>query len=300
MRFTVAICTWNRAALLPGLLERLTRVRQPPGGWEVLVVNNNSTDDTERVLEAFEGRLPLRRAFEPQQGLSHARNHAVGQARGDYVVWTDDDVLVDEGWLAAYARAVEQHPLAAFFGGPIRPRFEGTPPSWLSASWREVGDAFAARDLGSEPFELNVKSKLPYGANYVVRAQEQRRFLYDPALGRRLKGGAVGEETAVIRAILAAGGIGWWVPDASVEHLIPKERQTVRYLRDYYALQGRTFVKWDGDGGPMFRGRPLRLWGRIIWKELAYARARLSGDPQRWLKPLVAASLLRGSARRER
>jgi glycosyltransferase involved in cell wall biosynthesis len=296
MRFTVAICTWNRAALLSRVLERLARVQHPPGGWEVLVVNNNSTDDTERVLEAFAGRLPLRRAFEPKQGLSHARNAAVTRAAGEYVVWTDDDALVDEGWLAAYARAVERHPEAAVFGGPVRPCFEGSPPPWLSAAWQEIGPAFAARDLGDEPFELDIEGELPYGANFVVRAREQRLFPYDPALGRRLESGGVGEETAVIRAILAAGGTGRWVPDASVEHWIPKERQTVRYLRGYYALQGKTFLKRDAGG--TFPGRPFRLWCRILWAESAYTLARLSGDPRRWLKPLVKASLLRGSARR--
>jgi glycosyltransferase involved in cell wall biosynthesis len=293
MRFTVAICTWNRAALLTEVLGRLARVLPPAGGWEVLVVNNNSTDDTEPVLDAFEGRLPLRRAFEQKQGLSHARNAAVGQAQGDYVVWTDDDALVEAGWLAAYALAVERHPEAAIFGGPVRPRFEGTPPSWLSKAWQEVGPAFAARDLGDEPFELEI-GKLPYGANYVVRAREQRLFPYDPALGRVMSGGAVGEETAVIRAIIAAGGTGWWVPDASVEHWIPKERQTVSYLRDYYALQGRTFLKRDG--GTL--AHPLRLWCGILRAESAYALGRLGGDPHRWLKPLVKASLLRGSTRK--
>lgn len=298
MRFTVAVCTWNRAALLPQVLDRLARVQHPPGAWEVLFVNNNSTDDTERVLEAFAGRLPLRRAFEPRQGLSHARNAAVREARGDYVVWTDDDVLVDAGWLAAYARAVERHPEAAVFGGPIQPLFEGTPPAWLSAAWRDVGAAFGARALGGEPFELDADGELPYGANFVVRAREQRLFPYDPALGRRLEGGALGEETAVIRAILAAGGTGWWVPDASVEHWIPKGRQTTRYLRSYYALQGKTFGNHERYGGPMLLGRPLRLWGRILQTELAYARARLGGDPHRWVKPLARASFLRGSARR--
>jgi len=297
VRFTVAICTWNRAALLPEVLGRLARVQPPAGGWEVLVVNNNSTDETARVLDAFEGRLPLRRAFEPKQGLSHARNAAVGEARGDYLVWTDDDALVDEGWLTAYARAVERHPSAAVFGGPVRPRFEGTPPAWLSSAWREIGPAFAARELGDEPFEFDIEGELPYGANYVVRTHEQRLFPYDPALGRRLEGGALGEETAVIRAVLAAGGTGWWVPDASIEHWVPKERQTVGYLRSYYALQGRTFCKGDG-GGAALRGHPLLLRGRILWAELAYTLARLSGDPHRWLKPLVKASLLRGSARR--
>lgn len=298
MRFTVAICTWNRATLLPRVLERLAQVRDPPGTWEVVVVNNNCTDDTERILDTFAGRLPLRRAFEPRQGLSHARNTAAVQARGDYVVWTDDDALVEAGWLVAYARAAEQHPDASVFGGPVRPCFEGTPPPWLSAAWRDIGAAFAARDLGDEPFELDNRGELPYGANFVVRTREQRLFPYDPALGRCLAGGALGEETAVIREILAAGGTGWWVPDASVEHWIPKKRQTVRYLRSYYALQGRTFHQWDDDGGLTFRGRPLWLWRRILRTELAYTRARLSRDPHRWLKPLVEVSTLRGATRR--
>jgi hypothetical protein len=88
------------------------------------------------------------------------------------------------------------------------------------------------------------------------------------------------------------------VPDASVEHWIPKERQTVRYLRGYYALQGRTFYKWDANGARTFRGRPLWLWRRILRTELASARARLTGDPHLWLKTLAEASILRGSTRK--
>lgn len=297
MRFTVAICTWNREALLSRTLERLTRLRYPAGAWDVLVVNNASTDDTERVLNDFARRLPLRRAFEPTPGLSHARNTAVRQATGDYIVWTDDDALVDVDWLSAYGCAVERHPQAAIFGGPVRPCFEGTPPAWLSAAWHEISAAFATRDLGDEPFKLS-DSELPYGANFVVRAQEQRRFPYDPELGRSRAGGALGEETAVLRAILTAGGTGWWVPDASVEHWIPKARQTVRYLRSYYTLQGKTFHKWDRDGGPTFCGRPLWLWRSIIHAELSYTRARLNGDHHRWLKYLIQASTLRGATRR--
>jgi glycosyltransferase involved in cell wall biosynthesis len=298
MRFTVAICTWNRASLLSEVLQRLTRIRDPNGAWEVVVVNNDSTDDTESVLSAFVGRLPIRRAFEPRPGLSHARNTAVRNALGDYLVWTDDDALVDADWLAAYGRAVERHPEAAVFGGPVRPRFEGTtPPRWLSAGWQDISAAFAARDLGDEPFEFGGGGELPYGANFVIRAREQRMFPYDPSLGRRRGGGALGEETAVMRGILEAGGTGWWVPDASVEHWIPKERQSVRYLRSYYTLQGRTFHRWGGGGGPTFWGRPLRLWRSIIRAELAYSRARLSGDPHRWIKPLIQASILRGTTR---
>lgn len=298
MRFTVAICTWNRAALLSNSLERLARAHHPSGGWEVLVVNNNSTDDTERVLDAFAGRLPLRRAFEPRPGLSHARNAAVRAAAGDYIVWTDDDALADRDWIIAYERAVENHPEAAVFGGPVRPLFEGTPPPWLSAGWPEVSEAYATRELGDQTRELSVGGELPYGANYAIRSAEQRLFPYDPALGRRQASGVLGEETAVIRAILSAGGTGWWVPDASVEHWIPKERQTIRYLRSYYALQGKTFHRRTAVSGRSFRSHPLWLGGRVLQAELAYGVARLGRDPRRWLKHLIRASILRGVIRK--
>ena len=170
MRFTVAICTWNRAPLLSRVLDRLARIHHPTGGWEVVVVNNGSTDDTDHVLDVFADRLPLRRAFEQAAGLSHARNCAVRHTTGDYIAWTDDDVLVDADWLSAYERAIERHPEAAVFGGPVRPCFEGAPPPWLLTGWNEISEAFAARDLGDEPVELR-DGALPYGANFVVRAR---------------------------------------------------------------------------------------------------------------------------------
>jgi len=298
VKFTVAICTWNRDLLIFQALEQLTRIEQPRGGWEVIVVNNGSSDATERVLDGFMGRLPLRRAFEPRPGLSNARNTAVRQASGDYIVWTDDDVLVDSGWLLAYERAAERWPAASVFGGPVRPRFEGTPPSWLSSAWREVGDAFALRELGTEPFELDTH-RVPYGPNFVVRMREQRCFPYDPNLGRKHGAGTLGEETAVIRAILASGATGWWVPDSAVEHWIPKERQTISYLRNYYTLLGKTnYHRGHLSGASLLWGRPRWLWSEAVQAELRYALARLGGNPNRWMKALIAASLLTGAIRR--
>ena len=296
MTFTVAICTWNRASLLFRTLERFTRVERPKVPWELIVVNNHSTDQTERVLDTFVSRLPLRRVFEGEPGLSHARNAAIRYATGDYVLWTDDDALVDKDWLCAYERAVNRWPDAAVFGGPVRPRFEGTPPVWLAATWRKVGDAFAFRDLSMEPIELDgKKDKVPYGINFVVRMREQRQFPYNPKLGRKHGAGVLGEETEVIQMILASAGSGWWIPDAQVEHWVPKERQTVKYLRSYYALVGRTcYLRQYPLPVPMLWGRPRWVWRQALHAELTYRLARLTGNPHRWQKHLVTASRLWG------
>ena len=106
MDVTVAICTWNRARLLDTTLARMCSLRIPAGiRWELLVVDNNCTDETPAVIERYASRLPIRRLVEERQGTSFAKNCVLSQAEGELLVWTDDDVLVDENWLAAYLEA---------------------------------------------------------------------------------------------------------------------------------------------------------------------------------------------------
>ena len=104
MNLTVAICTWNRAGLLDQTLGRMRQLNLPRDiQWELLIVNNNCADDTDRVIENHSHDLPVRRLFESKQGHCNARNCAVASARGDVIIWTDDDVMVEPDWLAAYA-----------------------------------------------------------------------------------------------------------------------------------------------------------------------------------------------------
>jgi glycosyltransferase involved in cell wall biosynthesis len=295
MKLTVAICTWNRCGLLDQTMNRLQQLRVPAGAeWELLVVNNNCTDATEDVLARHAGRLPLRRLFEPTPGLSRARNRAVAAARGDYLLWTDDDVLVDEGWLEAYAAAFRRWPEAAVFGGPIHPWFEGEAPEWLVRIFPRVAHAFAATDPGTEPAPLE-PPHLPFGANMAMRLAEQRRHLYDPDLGVRPHLRLGGEETAVIQAILSAGGSGRWVPEARVRHFIPAPRQTVAYLRSYYFGYGHNLARqMAGDRAAHWLGRPRWVWRRALASECRFWWNRLHGRPERWIEDLIAASTARG------
>jgi hypothetical protein len=182
---TVAICTRNRCALLDRALASLARVVVPDHiDWELLVVDNGSEDATAATIARFADLLPLRAIEERTMGKSHAMNTAVREARGDILAWIDDDVLVDPQWMCAYHEAFLQNPEMAFFGGPIIPLFEGPRPPWLDGALRHVANAYAALDLGSEavPFRGDT---LPYGANWAIRLNEQRRHLYDPRLGRK-------------------------------------------------------------------------------------------------------------------
>src|SRR6266702_3280450 len=106
MFITVAICTFNRAESLRRTLESLVAIQVTSDlTWEIVIVNNNSTDHTDDVISEYIGRLPVRREFEPRSGKSNALNRAIDVAKGDYIAWIDDDVLVDAGLLTAYMDA---------------------------------------------------------------------------------------------------------------------------------------------------------------------------------------------------
>lgn len=298
MRLTVAICTWNRAASLARCLEGLAAARVPRDlEWEVLVVDNNSRDDTASVAGAFASRLPVRRLVELAQGLSHARNAATRAARGEYIVWTDDDVVVSPGWLEAYVDAFAHWPGAAIFGGSIAPLFEAPAPPWLETGWRVVPSAFAALEPAPAAGPVT-RDRIPFGANFSARAEDLRRHRFDPALGAQPGGLYYGEETQVIQAILDAGGTGRWVPGAAVQHVVPTERMTVAYLRTYFERTGRTAFHLDPRGATWGRtrvqGRPLWLWRRLIATEIRYRVVRATRGPEAWLVALRDSATIRG------
>ena len=167
LRITVAICTWNRSPSLRQTLDGFTGIAAPAATkWELLVVNNNCTDGTDEVIRAFEDRLPVRRAFEPRPGLSHARNRAIAEATGDYILWTDDDVTVCRDWLVAYADAFRRWPDAALFGGPIRALVRRNAAGMVAANL-----PLNRRSVCRPRFRIGADSALAarhsWGANYV-------------------------------------------------------------------------------------------------------------------------------------
>jgi glycosyltransferase involved in cell wall biosynthesis len=293
MMITVAICTWNRAKLLSQTLGSMRKLKLPHEiQWELLIVNNNCTDDTEEVIASHFGHLPVRSIFEACPGQSSARNAAVREARGDYIIWTDDDVLVDENWIQSYVEAFGRRPDAAVFGGPISPWFEGTPPAWLLRVYAKVAGAYAARDLGNEPCPLS-SDCLPFGANFAVRMEEQRSRLYNTSLGLRPGSNLRGEETTVINSILEAGVTGWWVPGSRVKHWIPKSRQNIKYLRNFFIGQGQALAILDAHDTATARpGRPL--WRTAFISELKYQMHKIFSKPETWIDHLIYASLMWG------
>lgn len=142
--FSVIIGTHNRAALLEVALETLCHQSLAPAAYEVIVVDNGSTDETASVVAAFRQRLPnLRYCFEAVPGISVARNHGWRVAQGHYVAFTDDDSRLPAEWLATAQQISQMHAPAAF-GGPYFACYEGAKPAWFK-------DSYGSTKLGDQP-----------------------------------------------------------------------------------------------------------------------------------------------------
>ena len=241
MLISVVICTWNRAPLLDATLHAMCKLTIPVNvEWELLIVNNNCSDATDEVISRYKADLPIRRLFEPKQGLSHARNHALEAAKGELLLWTDDDVLVDNQWLTTYVKAAKTYPEAVFFGGRISPLFSVAPPRWLTTNQSIFYGAYALKEPGKNIFIAKPDDDIPIGANMAFCKRAFTDFRFDPNLGRCGKNFISGEEAQLFRKLLNNGYFGIWVDTAQVWHHIPPARLTRRYIWNYYRGYGES------------------------------------------------------------
>ena len=222
---TVAIGTYNRSRWLRETLDFLTLQDYPADRWELLIVDNNSKDDTRQVVEAYAAAPKAPRyIFEIKQGSSHARNRAIEEAKGDYLVFLDDDMLGGSNWLSLimepFLRPGSEKIGAV--GGEVIPFFPEGLPKWLEGQW----EPFNYRpDVG--PIK---PSQLPMTANLALRSSVLRQiggFRTDLGrFGNRLTGS---EDHELVRRVRAAGYEIWLSPPAGLKHQIPANRLTFKY-----------------------------------------------------------------------
>ncbi len=291
---TVAIPTHNRSAILRQTLGQLTRVTVPAGfDWEVIVAQNNCSDDTASMLAEFRSLLPLRALSEPRPGVNHARNAAVEAARGEIIVFTDDDTLPAEGWLVAYVSAFDASPHATVFGGPIAPHFTSEPPSWLREALPLLTSVFGGIEARERGVELS-STFFPFGTNMAFRTAALRARPFDPTLGPRGKTRINGSEKQLILHLLASGHAGRWVEDARVRHCIQPKQMTIEFLRWYWTGEGAAMAATPVDPATkMLWGKPRWLWRESIAAELRYRGRRLRGvESSVWQADLAAMNLV--------
>ncbi|MEM7474843.1 MAG: glycosyltransferase [Planctomycetota bacterium] len=279
-KISVVICTWNRAAMLERALKSLSEMDAEATDWELIIVDNNCTDETSHLLSTFAERLPLQVVNEPRPGLAVARNRGLQAASGDWVILTDDDVRVSRNWISAYANAFEKWPEAAYFGGPITPEFESTPPPWVEQCGPLVDGLLVKLDFGPSERILE-HSELPWGPSMAVKASVLKRHGFDERFGLVGSEAVRGEETFVLRAIRDEGHQGVWVPGAAVDHWIPNSRLTEESVQEYYHGAGRAIVRgYDFNNQKLgFKYRLAAQFGPVVGNTLSWIGELLTRQP---------------------
>lgn len=265
---SIVVCTRNRSRVLTDACDAILAAANGDD-WELVIVDNHSTDDTRSIAEAVAERDPgrIRVIDEPTLGLSSARNAGARAAQGEIVVFVDDDAFPRPGWLEATCAAFDAPDVMAV-GGPVTPRWAGVPPEWLDGRYLPY---LTVWDLGDQPLDLTY-NEYPRGANVAYR-----RAVFDQVgdfsthLGRKGASLLSCEETELCLRIERIGGRIRYVPDARIEHLVHAERITERWMRSRFGAQGRSeaVIDWmHGGVGGLIAGH-----GRFRAAEKASAEA---------------------------
>jgi glycosyltransferase involved in cell wall biosynthesis len=237
---SLVIPTFNRAPVLKRALRSAKNLDYSSDRCEIIVVDNGSTDATAAVVKAAQDGEPKHKIHyirEQRLGLHNARHAGVWAAKGNILVFTDDDATFDPGWLRAYAEAFESHPEMVAAGGPVRPSWEAPPPKWLLEL---IGDSktFGMFSLMETYGDFRLDPQIIFfGVNMAIRRNvliEQGGFNPDAFGDFWLGDGETGLNYKLRDQKMPIG----YVPEALVYHHIPTTRMTVKYLRLRMANQG--------------------------------------------------------------
>jgi glycosyltransferase involved in cell wall biosynthesis len=264
---TLALCTHNHADRLKRTLADLAHLEPPASPWEFLVVDNASTDATPTLLAAADWRpagTAVRILREEKLGLSNARNRALEEARGEYILFMDDDETPDPAWLASYEQAMREHQPDAL-GGRIEVYFEdGARPRWLQD---ELLGFLGKLDHG-EPRWLTEHATPIFGGNFAFRRSVFEHIgNFDARLGRQGTANIGGEDTEIYRRLLERGCRVRWVPKAVIHHRIQTPKLRRGYFLDLHFRQGRM-------EGVRQRGAKGRMPPMYVWPQVARAFGR--------------------------
>jgi glycosyltransferase involved in cell wall biosynthesis len=270
--FTVIVCTYNRSHNLDSCLASLAAQEGLEGiDWEVLVVDNNSSDDTPATVERLGRELPIRLRYvrEPQQGLNHARNRGVTSSQSAHFTFVDDDIRVGPGWLAALHQAFLQNDADAV-GGRIHLDPAIDLPSWIVPG-SEIAGFLGYQDFGDRPLRLDGKSRYPFGGNMSFHRRVVARIgLFDPKLGRKGQGRKRGElfkgaETDYFHRLAGTGDARiFYEPRAIVYHRVLPHQLQKRYFLTIHYNAGFQKALYDGrDFQRNVLGIPLFLYPQL-------------------------------------
>jgi glycosyltransferase involved in cell wall biosynthesis len=290
-RITIAVCAYNAAATLPGLVEAL-RAQACPIGREILIINNNSRDNTAAVVEklAVQPGAPVRIVHETTQGIPYARNRAIVEAlavSSEYLAFMDSDELPTDGWLAAAVDALAREGAEAV-GGAIEVMLPAARPRWLSD---ELLGFLGALEHGHVPFWIDSQATPIWSGNIAYRtALFADGLRFDVRYNRQGRGVGGGSDGMLFRTLLARPTRMRYRPDMRIQHHVEDWKLKRRYFLQLHYLGGRKAGEFtnDDDTGGWLGLPPWRI--RQACAQSAYALTRwLARDPNALRQAMNAA-----------
>jgi glucosyl-dolichyl phosphate glucuronosyltransferase len=241
---SVVVCTYNRAEMLDATLESWKQVDVAGMAVEFLVVDNASTDKTKEVVQAHQAGFgtDLRYVFEPQAGLSNARNRGISEAAASIIAFVDDDIYFDPGWLRSVMAAFDHDPEIQCIGGKTIPTFEIPRPEWITDAMLK----YYGSTMSGECDRPMIAPEHPFGVNMIFRKSVFDRLgPFRTNLGRVKTSLLSNEESELFHRIHAAGLRVWYASQAVIYHRIPAERLEKRWLLRRAYWQGISSVITD-------------------------------------------------------
>jgi len=284
---TAIICTYNRADSLKRTLDsfRNQEALECEEAWELLVVDNNSSDHTRQVVKSFvaTAKMNVRYIFEPRQGKSYALNTGIANSNGQILAFTDDDVIVDKRWVASIIEAGSRYPHEAF-GGKVLPLWPDYIPPWIQAngpySRPIVGGPIPSHDRGDEVREYGEGMWVPIGCNMFFR-----REVFDKYGGFRTDLGPHGdiygtnEDCEIGFRLINNGERLLYYPKAIIYHPVPRSRLSQEYVLRYLWSAGITQARMNSPSNILGRSkRIIKCILLIVERSLKYLFSLSNSD----------------------
>lgn len=293
---SVIFSSRNGEETLPVMLEAFCYLKEPAEGWEIIAIDNASTDKTSIVINSFTDKLPITCVYEKKQGKNYALNTGVALAKGDLIIFTDDDVIPEPDWLVNLAECVNLHQDYTIFGGVIKPCWPREPEKWI-VEHVPLGVTYALTEEDRE--EGEIFPGLVWGANMAIRKKvfdADHRF--DVSIGPSGKNYVMGSETEFTIRLHKSGYKSWFCSNAVVQHIIRDYqldpgwivKRAYRFGRNIYRQESKSF---DPDIPKLF-GIPRWRFARLLQEYQRFVVSLLLRKREKKLNALWEIEFLKG------
>jgi glucosyl-dolichyl phosphate glucuronosyltransferase len=300
---SIVLPTYNRAAGLRRAVESALLQTAAPDSYELIVVDNNSPDETRAVVEglAQEYSREIRYVLERQQGVSYARNAGIAAATAPIVAFFDDDVCVAPNWVETIRQAFAESRALECLGGRVLPDWVAPPPSWLTPEhWAPL----ALQDFGDEPIAISsADARGLISANLACRtAVFERVGGFSPTFQRVKDGIGSLEDDEWMRRFWKAGGRAMYLPELVAYTAVPSDRLTRAYHRRWHSGHGQFYARLHAEemersSRGTFFGVPAHLYRSLATGAVAWIVAASRGHRDQAFAHEVKLRFIRGFLR---